>query len=427
MTVQELYKIYKQFPKVSTDTRKIEQGTLFFALKGERFNGNQFAEKALESGAAYAVIDEEAYSVSDRCILVDNVLSTLQALARYHREQMDIPFIAVTGSNGKTTTKEILYRVLGAKYKTHATKGNLNNHIGVPLTLLDMPTDTEMALIEMGDNHVGEVAELCEIAKPNYGFITNIGKDHIEGFGSFEANVRAKSEIFDYLLKTEGTAFASSQDRIISNMARRFESPVWYGGEYDFSDLTFLDASPFVSYQDRHENKVQTQLIGKYNFENIQIVACIGKYFEVEAQAIHKAIAEYVPSNNRSQLLDTDKNKIILDAYNANPSSVEAALVSLDAFKSETNKKAVILGDMLELGEISEQEHQSIIDKVVEIGVEKRFFVGQHFFKQNSEKGHFFAVKEDLITYLQQNPLEGYIVLMKGSRGIGLETAVEFL
>ncbi|MEH0155867.1 UDP-N-acetylmuramoyl-tripeptide--D-alanyl-D-alanine ligase [Limibacter armeniacum] len=426
MEIEKLYQLYLKHPNISTDTRKIEEGMLFFALKGGNFNGNKFALQALEKGAAYAIIDEEAYATDKRMILVEDVLTTLQQLAHHHRTQFDIPFIAVTGSNGKTTTKELLHRVLAKKYRTHATKGNFNNHIGVPLTLLEMPLDTEMALVEMGDNHVGEVTELCKIAEPTHGFITNIGKDHIEGFGSFEANVRAKSEIFDYLIKNDGIVFVNSQDRIIANMAKRFKAPVWYGGEYDFANLELLGASPFIRYKDRQDREVQTKTIGSYNFQNMLTAFCIGKYFEVPVEEIHDAIANYAADNNRSQLIEKGTNLIILDAYNANPSSVEVAMENLEQFDTE-KQKVVILGDMRELGDISQDEHHKMVEMAESKNFVLSFFVGEEFFKQKDNPGAFYKEKEELHKHLQDNPIQNALILVKGSRGIGLETVLELL
>ncbi|GAA4823277.1 UDP-N-acetylmuramoyl-tripeptide--D-alanyl-D-alanine ligase [Algivirga pacifica] len=427
ITIEQLYQIYREHPLISTDTRKIETGSLFFALKGANFNGNKFALQALEKGAAYAIIDEEEFATNERCLLVDNVLTCLQELSAFHRQQFDIPIIAVTGSNGKTTTKELLNQVLSKKFKTHATEGNFNNHIGVPLTLLKMPEDTEIALIEMGDNHMGEVAALCQIAHPTHGFITNIGKDHLEGFGNFENNIRAKSEIFDYLIKHDGIAFINSKDPILKNMAKRFKNPIWYGGEYDFAFLELEGAHPYISYKDRQEELIQTQLIGAYNFENILLTFCIGKYFEVTNQDIHEAIRSYTPSNNRSQLIEKGSNIIILDAYNANPSSVEAALESFDSFETK-KEKVVIIGDMLELGNISEEEHQKMIELASSKSFERRIFVGPLFHQSIELEGiEKYADKELLVKNLTENPLSNSAILIKGSRGIKLETLLDVL
>lgn len=425
MDIQSLYDRYLQHPQIATDTRKIAPGSIFFALKGERFNGNQFAAQALAAGAAYAVVDEPQGVVSDRCVLVDDVLSTLQLLANIHRRRFSIPLIAVTGSNGKTTTKELLVRVLARKYKVHYTQGNLNNHIGVPLTLLSMPLDTEVCVLEMGDNHVGEVTELCRIAEPTCGFITNIGMDHIEGFGSFEANVRAKSEVFDYLLRTQGTIFYNSKDEILRNMAARFAQPVAYGSPGDYACLTFLGASPYIRYRTEEGAAVDTHLIGSYNFENIQTAYCLGKYFGVPAQQAHEALAAYAPENNRSQLLLQGSNLIVLDAYNANPSSVEAALHNFAQFETD-KQKVVVLGDMFELGSISAREHGRMVELAAALQLQA-YFCGSRYAEWSELPGSFFTQKEALAEHLRQHPLSDSLVLLKGSRSMGLETLLEVL
>ncbi|MCS6834101.1 MAG: UDP-N-acetylmuramoyl-tripeptide--D-alanyl-D-alanine ligase, partial [Flammeovirgaceae bacterium] len=327
MRVEHLFEKYLECNQsVSTDSRKIEKGNLFIALKGANFNGNQFADEALAKGARYAVVDEPAFATSPRHLLVADGLKALQALAQYRRQQLNIPIIAITGSNGKTTTKELLNLALAKKYNTFSTQGNLNNHIGVPLTLLAMPSTTEIAVIEMGDNRQGDIAELCQIAQPTHGYITNIGKDHLEGFGSFENNIRAKGELFDYLQQHHGTAFVSENDPILLSMAKKFTQPVLFGRKHYL--LKFVEANPFVVYEDEDGNRWQTQLIGQYNFDNIQAVYAIARFMNVATNAIHEAICSYVPKNNRSQLIHQNTNTYILDAYNANPSSMEVALRS---------------------------------------------------------------------------------------------------
>ncbi|OHX65459.1 UDP-N-acetylmuramoyl-tripeptide--D-alanyl-D-alanine ligase [Flammeovirga pacifica] len=425
MKIQDIYSLFLSANGITTDSRNITKNALFFALKGGNFDGNKYAKGALEKGASYAIVDDESIATSQQYILVDDVLSTLQELAQYHRQQFDIPVIAITGSNGKTTTKEILLKVCETTFKTHATKGNFNNHIGVPLTLLEMPQDTEVALIEMGDNHVGEVAELVKIALPNHGFVTNIGKDHIEGFGSFDQNIRAKSEIFDYLIKNDGIIYINSQDELLMNMSKRMKSPVFYGGEYDFSNLIFKEVNPFIVYEDRKETTVETNLFGAYNFENIQTAFCVGKNLGIDADKMNEAISSYVPSNNRSEIVKTKKNTLILDAYNANPSSVEVALENLKLIDSD-KKKYVVLGDMFELGDISSQEHKNIIDKAIELGFETSLFIGERFAEHSSEKAQFFNHKDDAIQYLKDHPINNGIVLIKGSRSMGLEVLKDY-
>src|SRR6478609_3368994 len=329
MEIEKLYQYYLSSGKISTDTRKIAQGSLFFALKGDNFNANEFAQEALNKGALISIVDEEQFAVNDKCILVDDVLTTLQKLARHHRDQFSIPFIGLTGSNGKTTSKELLHAVLSKKFKTLATKGNLNNHIGVPLTILSIDKTIEVAVIEMGANHLGEIALLCSIANPTHGFITNIGKAHIGTFGGFENIIRAKSELYQHLLVNNGTVFINSQNSILLNMAKRFKSPIMYPSAGDYYSCELMDADPFVKIKAGNGELVQTQLIGSYNFENIAAALCIGKYFGVEEKLANTAIAEYVPGNMRSQVIKKGDNTVILDAYNANPSSMQAAIDNL--------------------------------------------------------------------------------------------------
>lgn len=426
MNIKDIYTIYLENSIVTTDSRNVPEGSLFFALKGGNFDGNKYAKSALEKGAKYSIIDDKTVAISDQYILVDDVLTTLQELAKYHRQQFDIPVIAITGSNGKTTTKEILLKICETSFKTHATKGNFNNHIGVPLTLLSMPLDTEVALIEMGDNHVGEVADLCKIALPNQGFVTNIGKDHIEGFGSFELNVRAKSEIFDFLIKNDGVIYINSNDEILFNMSKRMKSPIYYGQEYDFSNLQFIEVNPFIVYKDRQDNTITTQLFGAYNFENILTAFCVGKNIGVTIENMNKAIVSYKPSNNRSEISESDNNTLILDAYNANPSSVEVAIENLEKIES-TKHKGFILGDMFELGAISETEHQNIIDYGIQQKFDINIFVGEKFHEQQNNNALFFKTKEELIKYLQENPIKNHLLLIKGSRSMGLEGIKEYL
>nr|WKN40102.1 UDP-N-acetylmuramoyl-tripeptide--D-alanyl-D-alanine ligase [Tunicatimonas sp. TK19036] len=426
-TTAELYEIFHSYPHVSTDTRKIEPDCLFFALKGENFNGNRFATDALEKGAAYAVIDEAEYQTNDRCLLVDDVLTALQQLAHHHRMQLNIPIIGINGTNGKTTTKELLHAVLRQKYRTLATKGNLNNHIGVPLTLLEMTAETEIAIIELGANAIGEIATLCRIAHPTYGLTTNIGKAHMEGFGGLEGAIRGESEQYDYQLKTNGTVFINSQNPILSNMAKRFKQPYFYPASGDYFHCEFISADPYIIY--RHENgeEVQTQLLGAYNFENIAAALCIGKFFEVPAEQANQAVAAYQPSNKRSQIVQRGSNTIILDAYNANPDSMQAAIQNLKAMQAPG--KVAILGDMYELGEDSPQEHRSIGEQLAEAGFTQVFLCGK-LMKDAADaypEAHYFPQKADLEAHLQQNPIQQSTILLKASRGIALETLVDLL
>jgi UDP-N-acetylmuramoyl-tripeptide--D-alanyl-D-alanine ligase len=425
MSIEELYDLFTQSGIVCTDTRDIKLGSMFFALKGENFNGNKFAPTALSQGAKFAIIDEPEYETSNHTILVASVLETLQELAAFHRNQLSIPVVAVTGSNGKTTTKELLFSVLSKKYKVACTKGNLNNHIGVPLTLLSITDAHELALIEMGDNHPNEVAFLCEIAKPNFGFVTNVGKDHLEGFGSFEKNISAKKEVFDYLALNKGTAFVDQADELVFDMVGHVANQVTYGLENSFSNITFLRADPVVVFQDEMNNEVVTQLFGGFNFNNFKLAYCIGKYFEVDLSDISTALMQYLPDNNRSQVFVTAKNTLIMDAYNANPSSVLEAVKSL-ASMNTGKLKMVLLGDMFELGRYSEAEHQEMTEVVTNFCFDQSIFVGEHYAK-TTHKRNVFSTKEEAEVYIKKIAPEGAIILLKGSRGMRMETFKDIL
>lgn len=427
MNIAELYSKYLETGHVSTDTRQIQSGSIFFALRGERFNGNAFAKQALDAGAGYAVIDDPQYAVEGRTFLVDDVLTTLQNLARYHREQLAIPVVGLTGSNGKTTSKELVHAVLNAKFKTYATKGNLNNHIGVPLTLLSIDKSVEIAVVEMGANHLGEIALLSSIARPTHGFITNIGKAHIGTFGGFENIIRGKSELFQFLIETNGTVFINSQNEILANMAKRFAKPVMYPGKGDYYECTFLDADPYVRFKAENGEEVQTNLLGKYNFENIAAALCIGKFFGVDPARANAAVASYVPSNMRSQVVQKGSNTIILDAYNANPSSMKAAIENLSLMKA--NRKVLILGDMFELEEEAEKEHQELGKLIQTLGFNEVYLCGNLMRVAQLEipAAKQFGKKEDLIAELNKNTFNDATILVKASRGIGLESVIEYL
>lgn len=412
---------------VSTDTRKITPGSVFFALKGDKFNANDFADEALEKGASWAVIDEEKYKTSDRHILVENSLEALQQLARFHRSQLRIPIIGLTGSNGKTTSKELTNAVLSTRFKTLATKGNLNNHIGVPLTILSIDTTVEVAVVEMGANHQGEIALLCQIANPTHGFITNIGKAHIGTFGGFENIVRAKSELFQHLLSNDGVAFVNSGNAVLVDLARPFANPVYYPAEGDYYHAELISADPMVKIRVDNGEEVSTQLIGAYNFENIACALCLGKYFGVDAHAANMAVAQYTPGNMRSQVVKKGTNTIILDAYNANPSSMEAAIESLAAMKAAN--KVVILGDMFELEGEADKEHQRIGGLLKTKGLANVYLCGDLFKTALHEipSAKYFPNKEDLILELKAYPLVNATILVKASRGMGLESIVDYL
>lgn len=418
MKIANLYKLYCQHFLVDTDTRNIRKNTLFFALKGDNFNGNSFAEEALKLGASFAIVDEEAYETKENIILVNNVLETLQQLANYHRRHLKIPIIGLTGSNGKTTTKELIHVVLNKKHNTQATKGNLNNHIGVPLTLLSMTDKTELGVVEMGANHLKEIALLCAISEPDFGYITNFGKAHLEGFGGMEGVIKGKSELYAFLKENDKTVFVNPDDEIQVEKTQEINTI-----NFKVEALRFSEANPFVKLS-YNNNTIQSNLIGTYNYSNIAAAITIGAYFKVSDEAIKEAIESYVPKNNRSQIIETKSNKIILDAYNANPSSMKVALENFAAINAET--KVVILGDMFELGDESLQEHQAIVDLAISLNFETTFFVGENF-NQIKTDAHQFKTYELLEDYIKKNPLENQSILIKGSRGMRLERVLDII
>jgi UDP-N-acetylmuramoyl-tripeptide--D-alanyl-D-alanine ligase len=418
MKIANLYKLYCQHFLVDTDTRNIRKNTLFFALKGDNFNGNSFAEEALKLGASFAIVDEEAYETKENIILVNNVLETLQQLANYHRRHLKIPIIGLTGSNGKTTTKELIHVVLNKKHNTQATKGNLNNHIGVPLTLLSMTDKTELGVVEMGANHLKEIALLCAISEPDFGYITNFGKAHLEGFGGMKGVIKGKSELYTFLKENNKTVFVNPDDKIQVEKTQEINTI-----NFKVEALRFSEANPFVKLS-YNNNTIQSNLIGTYNYSNIAAAITIGAYFKVSDEAIKEAIESYVPKNNRSQIIETKNNKIILDAYNANPSSMKVALENFSAINAET--KVVILGDMFELGDESLQEHQAIVDLAISLNFETTFFVGENF-NQLKTDAHQFKTYELLEDYIKKNPLENQSILIKGSRGMRLERVLDII
>ncbi len=416
MKTSELYTLYKNYFLVDTDTRNIRKNTIFFALKGDNFNGNKFAEESLRLGASYAIVDEVAYRTNDKIILVDNVLKALQKLANYHRKKLNIPIIGLTGSNGKTTTKELINIVLSKKYNTLATKGNLNNHIGVPLTLLSMNDKTELGIVEMGANHQKEIEFLCSITEPDFGYITNFGKAHLEGFGGIEGVIKGKSELYKHLKENNKVAFVNTNDKIQLNKTKGIESV-----HFNNIDLQFLDVNPFVKLTYKN-TIIQSNMIGKYNYINIAAAITIGEHFKVSKSKIKEAIESYVPQNNRSQIIETKNNKIILDAYNANPSSMKVALENFSSIEGES--KVVILGDMFELGDESFIEHQAIANLVSTLAFSKMIFVGENFkgIKSNDLQFKTYLELED---YIKKNPLENQSILIKGSRGMRLERILD--
>lgn len=417
MKIREIYQKYSQTYKVSTDTRTVEKGSIFFALKGENFNANKFAGKALENGANYVVIDEKQFYENDnRYILVEDSLQTLQYLAKYHRQELGIPIIALTGSNGKTTTKELINAVLSKKYTISATKGNLNNHIGVPLTLLSMTPKTQIGIVEMGANHFGEISFLCEIAKPDYGYITNFGKAHLEGFGSLEGVIEAKTELYRYLKKTKGVAFLNSLD------AMQLEKSIDLKRYMIGDAIKSIVSDDFVKVQ-VEDIKINSNLLGAYNHSNIATAIGIGQYFDVPLTKIKAAIEEYVPDNKRSQLINKKDTTIILDAYNANPTSMEAAIMS---FKNNLAKnKILILGDMFELGKSAKKEHQQIVDLATSLGFDSIVLIGENFFKTKSVAPIKYIDFDAFKTSFNKTDYKKATLLIKGSRGMALERIVD--
>ncbi|NQT78480.1 MAG: UDP-N-acetylmuramoyl-tripeptide--D-alanyl-D-alanine ligase [Bacteroidetes bacterium] len=426
--IKELYRQYLLSSGVTTDSRCVKKGNIFFALKGGNFDGNAYAAAALENGAALAIIDNEEFNTVPGCLLVPDVLSCLQDLAAYHRKQLSIPVIGLTGTNGKTTTKELIYKVLSGKYDTHATAGNYNNHIGVPLTILGISEHTEIAVVEMGANHIGEIALLCEIASPGYGLITNIGKAHLEGFGGYQGVIKAKTEMFDYLRKVAGTAFVNHDDAFLMSLAGKLKK-LTYGTDAG-ADLRgqVTSSIPFLEilwHTDDASLQIPSQLYGDYNFENIMAAICVGMSFGVDPKDIVSAISEYLPDNNRSQVIKSRSNVIYMDAYNANPSSMMAAIIHFE--KQSGNKKVLILGDMFELGEESAQEHQKVLDNI-----RKKFqgvmLIGPAFSDIcRDEEFYTFRDTDEAAEWLQKHPVEDASILVKGSRGITLEKLLDHL
>lgn len=424
MTIDQLHTLYLKSTGVNTDTRKIKKNNLFFALKGDNFNGNKYAEKAISLGACYSVIDTEDFHVQNgKTILVDDVLVTLQELANFHRNYLAIPIISLTGSNGKTTTKELISAVLKQKFNVKATSGNLNNHIGVPLTLLSMDKTTEIGVVEMGANHQREIAQLCKIAQPDFGYITNFGKAHLEGFGGIEGVIKGKSELYDYLRINEKFVFVNREDEIQIKKTKDIEH-FSFGIKNSKSDveIELTDTNPFVKLKVSN-TQISTNLIGNYNFSNISAAVAIGHYFKVPLNLIKQGIEGYIPENNRSQLISKGSNKIILDAYNANPTSLKAAIETFHTM--ESNNKVLILGDMFELGNESEAEHQNIVDLIEQLNFKAVYLTGKKFSQTTSPNTLRFERFENLKLFLEQNPINNAHILIKGSRRMALERVLE--
>lgn len=433
MKLESLYESFLASTGVCTDTRKILPGELFFALKGPNFNGNTMATQALKKGASKVVVDESEYATSDDYILVDNALEALQDLANHHRKQFKIPVIALTGSNGKTTTKELIAAVLSEQFNTMSTRGNLNNHIGVPLTLLRITKDTEVAVVEMGANHPIEINQLCKIAEPNFGLITNIGKAHLEGFGDIKGVQKGKGELFEFIEAIGGKAFVNVEDPLIVELAYYIQNAWTYGTQkFSKTHVELVEAAPYLKVKWFNKNRktkvttvedIETQLIGAYNLHNVIAAIAIGSKFKVKPELIQKAISSYVPKNNRSQIVERDGNTYILDAYNANPSSVAAALDNLE--KMNVTKKVAIIGDMKEQGEHEEEEHRKVIDRCAQGGFTAVHLVGEIFKRYAQEGLNFYGTVDQLKSHLQGKPIEGATVLIKGSRAIGLEKLLD--
>ncbi len=435
VTIEELYRLFINCnQKITTDTRKLEQGAIFFALKGDNFDANTFAQQAVDAGCAYSIVDSETVSNETTILLVNDVLETLQQLAKHHRQQLKFPVIGITGSNGKTTNKELIHAVLSKKYNTYATKGNLNNHIGVPLTLLALTNEHEMAIVEMGANHQGEIAMLSDLSDPDYGMITNIGKAHLEGFGGLEGVKKGKSELYKHIKQKKGKIFINGNDSVLTELSNDLDK-IYYGenSNFDVHGKLFLN-SEFVEFKwniksESLDNQplVKTHMFGQYNFINLLCAACIGNYFGVKETDINDALASYMPEMNRSQVKKTESNTLILDAYNANPSSMSLAIDNFN--KQVFENKIVILGDMLELGEYSEQEHEKIIKQIENCTFKTVVFVGVQFFKLKDRFNHYYFYEniEDFKKDDTTNRISGSNILIKGSRGIQLEKIVNIL
>lgn len=427
MSIIDLYDLFIHNPQITTDSRNCPKGSIFFALKGDKFDGNQYAGKALASGCVYAVIDNPDYYIGERTILVDNVLKTLQQLAHHHRKVLGLPIIGITGTNGKTTTKELLAAVLSTKFNLLYTEGNFNNHIGVPLTLLRLTHDHEMAVIEMGASHPGDIKELVDIVHPNYGIITNVGRAHLEGFGSFEGVIRTKGELYDYIRRSKGKIFIKKENEYLQSIAKGIEQITYGNGDDAFASGQVVSCDPFLVFNWKQQGKlhtVETHMIGSYNLDNVLAAVAVGRFFKIPAERISRAIAAYEPTNNRSQFKKTDNNELIIDAYNANPSSMK---VALDNFITiPVQPKAIILGDMRELGPTSDELHAEVVEQIKKGQFAKVFLCGEHFSKVGKEFSPF-ATTEAMVEELRKQPLKGYHILIKGSHSMGLEKLADIL
>ena len=425
MDISSIYQIFLNSNKVCTDSRKIKDNDLFFSLKGPNFNGNKFAEIALENGANYAIVDQKEYAVNDNYILVNDCLDTLQKLANYHRKKSKAKIIGLTGSNGKTTSKELILSVLKSGFKTIATIGNLNNHIGVPLTLLSIEPETEIAIIEMGANHLKEIELLCNIADPDYGYITNFGKAHLEGFINLEGVIKGKSELYTYLMKESRLIFINSNDNKQLEITKEYSNKFTFGKTNSNVNYSVNTVNPQISIS-VEDVTIKSNLFGEYNAENLAAAICIGKYFDLSNARIKEGIENYIPNNNRSQIIEKGSNKIILDAYNANPTSMQLVLSNFNNI-SEKNK-IVFIGDMYELGENSHEMHQDIVNTIEEMNFNQTYLLGDLFNKTKfSSKIKAFATLEDLHNNVNFSEISNSTILIKGSRGMQLEKILDFL
>ncbi|WP_458627614.1 UDP-N-acetylmuramoyl-tripeptide--D-alanyl-D-alanine ligase [Winogradskyella sp. PC D3.3] len=426
MKIESIYQKFETCSSISTDTRKLQQDCMYFALKGDNFDGNKFASQAFSGGAKYCIVDSADAVINENCIYVDDVLTTLQELATYHRKEITIPIIALTGSNGKTTTKELINAVLKTTYNVKATVGNLNNHIGVPLTLLSFSKALDFGIVEMGANHQKEIEFLCKIAQPDFGLITNFGKAHLEGFGSVEGVIKAKSELFDYLKHNQKTAFINNDDKKQVRQIGEYTNIITFGnGSHTDCNITFKSANPYVTLS--YDNTlINSQLIGDYNYGNIAVAVAIGKYFKVNTKSIKEAIELYQPDNNRSEIIEKGTSKIVLDAYNANPTSMLAALKNFKQLNAEN--KYLFLGDMFELGTDAEKEHQFIVDFIESYFGTNCSIIGKNFYKTTTNDTTLkFSNFEDLKTHLKTLKLNNATILIKGSRGMALERILDHL
>lgn len=433
MNIEQLYTIYLRNPEICTDTRKISPACLFFALKGDNFDGNKFAMQAIEQGAAFAIVDNPEFAEDNRFILVNDVLQTLQDLARFHRKKLNIPVIGITGTNGKTTTKELIRSVLSEQFNTFATEGNLNNHIGVPISILSIKNDCEIAIIEMGANHQKEIEFLCSISLPTHGLITNVGKAHLEGFGGVEGVRKGKGELYEFLAASGGQVFINANNQILLEMARErgLKNMITYGeAKENYISARLKEANPFLIVEwnkNGEESRLAvSNLPGTYNLDNICAAICTGSFFGINPIRVNAGINAYKPLNNRSQIVKTASNTIICDYYNANPSSMIVALDNLESTKADN--KVLVLGDMFELGEEAGKEHQLILEKAMKINASRRILIGKEFFKSDGVSGaEFYKTTTDASDSMKQNPIRNATILLKGSRGMKLESLLDLL